>query len=241
MPKRTLKTKSKVKDKCIKVNTKKYRERPGPPYHAADCKDRFMKGNDGQTYASMAGSSGVYKWIKMPSQDSLKRRAHLKGKKYEIIDNGGVPFLTFVTPTRVQVVRADNTDDTILDNDSYYTIFIGDNDLHEPHYAPKGKYPGNSILVYEAGEYTYVGSEIYKFKTLDRDRIKKYYSPVGNSAVPYPYAVGEKYVYFMLDKKAVPKEQINLKKDAYGQFYSESDKLDKKHFLTKLIHKRLMS
>ncbi len=232
MPKRTLK--AKVKDKCIKINTKKYRERPGPPYHAADCKGRAIKGNDGHLYVSHLYSRGIYKWVSLEYKEPK-----LEGKKYKILDNGGVPFLAYVSHKGIQVVKADDTNNRIL-NAYYFRYFIGDNDLNEPGSAPKGKYPGNSILV-KYDDYIYIGSEIYKFKTIDNDRIKKYYSPVGNSAVPYPYAVGEKYVYFMLDKIAVPVEQINLKKDAYGQFYSESDKLDKKRFQTKMIHKRLMS
>jgi hypothetical protein len=239
MPKRTLKAKAKTR--CIKINTQKYRERPGPPYHAGDCKRKAMKGNDGTMYISLPDSRGLYKWSKIRSRNTLKRRNHLKGKKYEILDNGGVPFLAYVTPTSIQVVKADNTDKTIINLD-HYAIFIGDNDLREPGAAPKGQDPGNSILFkISANEYIYVGAEIYKFKVLDNDRIKKYYSPVGNSAVPYPYAVGEKYVYFMLDKKAVPKEQIDLKKDAYPQFYFDSAEMDKLRFPTKMIHKRLMS
>jgi hypothetical protein len=43
--------------------------------------------------------------------------------------------------------------------------------------------------------------------------IEKYYSPVGNSAVPYPYAVGQKYVYLMLDNEYEPVEDFDLTKE----------------------------
>ena len=38
-------------------------------------------------------------------------------------------------------------------------------------------------------------------------------------SVPYPYAVGEKYVYFMLHNVLQPVEDFDLKKDAYMQYY----------------------
>ena len=43
-------------------NLKKYRERPGPPYPAQDCKGQFKMGNDGRLYESRANKNGVYAW-----------------------------------------------------------------------------------------------------------------------------------------------------------------------------------
>ena len=37
--------------------------------------------------------------------------------------------------------------------------------------------------------------------------------------MPYPYAVGEKYIYFMIEKVAVPIEQFDMKGDLYSQYY----------------------
>jgi hypothetical protein len=75
----------------------------------------------------------------------------------------------------------------------------------------------------------YVGSEIYTFAPLEGDTIKEYYSPLGNSAVPYPYAIGEKYVYFMLDKVALDARMIDPAEDGYGQYYSKFHGVVKGH------------
>ena len=107
-------------------------------------------------------------------------------------------------------------------------------------------HPGNSILICTGkGKYIYVGDQIYSLETKDGEDIEKYYSPVGNSVVPYPYAIGTNYTYFMLDRETVPNELLDLKEDAYGQFYGHTVKDEdlqnkiessKKKFKTKQIH-----
>ena len=73
---------------CTKMTLKKYADRPGPPYHAADCAEQTKKGNDGADYVSKEGSNGVYRWVKA----GATRKA--KGvKRYEIHDNGSKPFV----------------------------------------------------------------------------------------------------------------------------------------------------
>ena len=74
--------------------------------------------------------------------------------------------------------------------------------------------------------------------------ISSYFSPVGNSDVPYPYAVGEHYTYFMLDKEMVPTEYLDVKKDGYAQFYGYIDtgkkgaiESSKKKYKFKMLHK----
>jgi hypothetical protein len=78
---------------------------------------------------------------------------------------------------------------------------------------------GNSILLRVGEKYVYIGSEIYEFSPKPEDTIQKYYSDIGNSDVPYPYAVGNTHVYIMLDKVAVEKSFFNMKKDIYQQYY----------------------
>lgn len=241
---------------CIEIKSKKYQTRKSPPYHAKDCKGLTKKGNDGKTYISSVDKNGIYKWV-LKEND---KRATLKKsgiKTYKIIDNGSEPFVVDVSPTHIEIYSQIYINDNGVDlyernkkiaDISYKKIFIGDNNLKlDQGVAPKGMYPGNSILIQTAnGKYTYIGQEIYSFETKDDEEIKAYYSPVGNSVVPYPYAVGENYTYFMLDKETVPNELLNLKEDAYGQFYGHTikdetlkNKIDssKKRFKTKMIHK----
>lgn len=242
---------------CKEVKTKKYQTRKGPPYHAKDCKGLTKKGNDGKEYISAVDRTGTYKWV--PKERGARVTLKKKGvKTYTIIDNGSEPFVADVSKSRVEVYRQTFKEDggveeyvrdkKIVDT-PYKKIFIGDNDLKlKDGPAPRGMYPGNSILIcIGTGKYIYVGDQIYSLETKDGEDIKEYYSYVGNSAVPYPYAVGENYTYFMLDREMVPNDLLDLKKDAYSQFYGYTVKDEdlkkkiessKKKFKTKQIHKR---
>lgn len=241
---------------CIKIKTKKYQTRKGPPYHAKDCKGQTKKGNDGKLYVSAVDMRGTYKWV---PKDKGPRVTKKKGvKTYTMLDNGSDPFVADVGTSKVEIYRQKfvekdgietyERDKKVVDT-PYKKIFIGDNDLRLNNgVEPKGMYPGNSILIKTGtGKYIYAGDQIYSFETRNGEEIEKYYSPVGNSAVPYPYAVGENYTYFMLDKETLPNELLDLKKDGYGQFYGhtlENEELrrkiesSKKKFKSKLIHKR---
>lgn len=169
---------------------------------------------------------------------------------YNIHDNGGVPFI-------VDVIENDNiiriylsstwsyeneheNDEKgqLIAQETYENIWIGDNDLNDHHYTQRYIYPGNSILVHLSGKrYMYIGSEIYKFNIEIGDRIISYFSPIGNSDVPYPYAIGEQMAYFMLDKKLVPIDTIDVTVDGYQQFYmSENDKHSFNY--VRYVHKR---
>lgn len=169
---------------------------------------------------------------------------------YTIIDNGSEPFVVDVYPSHIEVFRQQfinssyQRDKKVLDQE-YQNIFIGDNNLKDSASAPKGKYKGNSILLYiRPGHYLYIGNEIYSFETKDDEMISAYFSPVGNSDVPYPYGVGEHHTYFMLDKEMVPNDHLDVKKDGYAQFYGYIDtgkksaiESSKKKYKFKMLHK----
>ena len=233
---------------CKKDTTKKYAARKGPPYHAKDCKGLVKRGNDGLSYISSTDKNGVYKWTKRAAAKTLKVKVKGVGiKTYDIHDNFSVPFTAMVssTPKTIKVVE-NKTNKKILDT-KYTNIFIGDNSLNESEYKIKGKGSiGNTILVeVSKHKYIYIGSEIYSFET--NEDINSYYSPIGNNDVPYPYAIGGKLTYFMLDKKTVPSTLINSKEDGYGQFYgfiTDADvqkkiQKEQKQFKSKLIQKRI--
>jgi hypothetical protein len=58
---------------------------------------------------------------------------------------------------------------------------------------------GNSLLLELAPKsYVFVGWEIYAFKT--PDVIEQYVSQMGGSAVPYPYAIGAKNIYLLIQR-----------------------------------------
>ncbi len=81
------------------------------------------------------------------------------------------------------------------------------------------KAEGNSILLKVGSKYVYIGSEIYEFSPVKGDVIQSYYSDIGNSDVPYPYAVGKTHIYIMLDKVAVEIDFFTSMKKIYEQYY----------------------
>lgn len=154
---------------------------------------------------------------------------------YEIIDNGGTPFLVFDYGGHVdvynQVYNAESNQYEIhgkIMDSKYNKIFVGDNELNAPDYdLKKGTGRGNTILLQvDKNNYIYIGDGIRSFTTKEGDVIQKYYSPVGNNAVPYPYALGERYAYLLLDDTYIPLEMFDITKDVYTQYYGFN--LDKK-------------
>lgn len=154
-------------------------------------------------------------------------------KSYEIHDNGGRPFRVDIQGNNVSIWKNMNEYDIV--NGKFTTIehppkqilqFTADN-VFVGKKSPKGGYDGlrpkqaegNSILLQVGEKYVYIGSEIYQFSPVKGDTIEKYYSDIGNSDVPYPYAVGKTHVYLMLDKVAVNTTYFDMKKDIYRQYY----------------------
>lgn len=249
---------------CIKIKTSKYQTRKGPPYHAKDCKGLVKKGNDKKDYISKPDKKGIYKWVLKNSGLNITHKKMAAEKSYIINDHFRGVFKVFVYPEYIEIFtlkenpeyskNTDNEDnmyqiDKKVLKTNYTNIFIGDNYLEDKFYGKKGLYAGNSIIIQTGiGKYIYVGPEIYSFETQNDDEIVKYYSPVGSLFIPYHiYAVGKKYTYFMEDRQSIPNELLDLKKDAYGQFYGYTIKdnalkrkinSSKKKFKTKQIHKR---
>jgi len=119
----------------------------------------------------------------------------------------------------------------------YINIFVGVNDLTFKFYYRKSEYKmkkgdaiGNTILLQtEKNKYVYIGDRIFSFTTKNGDVIKKYYSPFSKNLKTYPYAVGIKYVYFMLHDFMLPVGDIDLrlKNDVYMQYYEKYYRLHK--------------
>lgn len=110
----------------------------------------------------------------------------------------------------------------------------------------------NSVLLHiKQNRYVHIGINVYEFETPENDNIIKYFSHMGSNDVPYPIALGEKYVYFMLNYVCVPRsefpkrfqESIDEYEDAYTYFYGYIDeylKIQKKYDFVnfKCIHPR---
>jgi hypothetical protein len=190
---------------------------------------------------------------------------------YLIHDNGDRPFrVTWPggkateEVKRVEIYKKSTKDDE--EDDTQYSKLVAHVAAHDVYIGKSSatcdacdhskrdahKFHGNTILLHMIGrDYVYIGDKIYAFSLQEGDEFEAYYSPVGNNDVPYPVLVGKENVYFMLDKKYVPREHFPTNQnweDAYSLYYGSFDpqqgwksNLDryKKRFHSKQIHKRI--
>ena len=143
------------------------------------------------------------------------------GIQYEIMDNGGIRHLAFMNESSAIVYARD------YDNNDEFSVCIGAFSDIKKGFVDSNN--GNSILIQmDNHNYTYVGSKFYSFRC--EEQILSYYSPMGNSGVPYPVAMTDTQALFMLDRVQVPKTDLEgyvnkyLKgnwTDLYEAFYSE--------------------
>ncbi len=132
-------------------------------------------------------------------------------KEYLIHDNGGRPFKVLVDfdKKNIKVYKFDpyEVDDNSEEHEIVYDILVYETDFINVFIGSSNdffefnmmEYEGNSILV-QTGEtiYTFIGSMIYSFTSIQT--INQYFSPVGNSDVPYPYAIDiHKNIYLMIE------------------------------------------
>jgi hypothetical protein len=80
-------------NECIKVQTDKYSFRNSPPYPANKCKSMKKKGNDGKFYLSQPDKNGIYKWVSVNKNKTLKNKATTKDlqrlvEKYKVTKSG---------------------------------------------------------------------------------------------------------------------------------------------------------
>lgn len=117
--------------------------------------------------------------------------------KYLTLDNGGRPFMVSVHNSKVEVFTRDENNKypskeeeknktgwviPVLNVENCLKIFIGDDLAYD--------YTGNSVLVQKSNmEYIYISGSIKEFKC--PEQIIEFHAPVGNSDVPYPFAVTE--------------------------------------------------
>ena len=128
-----------------------------------------------------------------------------KSKTYFTHDNGGRPFKVVVTGKNIDIFtykqKKNETLEEMLTNNypskNDYNTLIKSYKKLKNIFIPKD---GNTILAHISGnKYLCIAEFIYEFETKN-EKILKYYSHIGNSDVPYPLAVGENNVYFLIDK-----------------------------------------
>lgn len=175
---------------------------------------------------------------------------HSKEKVYFIHDNGRRPFIVYLSKEQISVYRevqnkfyvreTDRAADNDRKNAWFYIehvvtkknckkVWVGksiSNDMTEWLKSDAKEFLGNSILVkINTSRYLFIGETVYEFSP--NEEIKNFYSPVGNNDVPCPYAIGEDYVYFMMERKRVPVSAFKefteyVKNNAYNEFYENN-------------------
>ena len=148
----------------------------------------------------------------------------LTGKKYLIFDNGGRPYKVVIKGKGLDIYTYDDSVEDINYDD--YPILIKSYKKLKKIFIPKGiddrgkawsGGKGNTILAQISGnKYLFIGPWIYEFETKN-EKIIDYHSQVGNSGVPYPLAIGENNVYFLIAKG----EEGYLSKEYFEEFPKE--------------------
>ena len=143
------------------------------------------------------------------------KKKYIGYKTYFTHFNGGRPYLVYIKNNNVSIYNQPENfiiDNSLYDYNNYNNnkwmyinlvktyevtkIFIGKSPLIQmtDFSGGHGKYfDGNTILLLlNNNNYIYIRDTIEKFKI--NDKIKKYFSFVGNNDVPYPIALGEKNI-----------------------------------------------
>lgn len=176
----------------------------------------------------------------------MEKKSNSKSKTYEIHDNYGRPFKVKIYSDHIKIYELDHESKKtkylpFMGISEYEKVFIGKSPLNEMTEFSGGHgsdFDGNTILIkLSAHEYIFVGGKICQFKTADE--IVEYMSHVGNSDVPYPYAVGKNKTYLMIEDVYLNNKDIDFEKDVYTQYYANDAKLKSYEFKSTVLHKRI--
>jgi hypothetical protein len=143
---------------------------------------------------------------------------------YEINDNAMNPFVIFdYGGGRVSIYNNRFNELTNrgelkgkLMDVKYEQLFLGEK--NDPYWRDYEK--GNNILMQTGkGKYIFVGKGILSFSARNGDTIRRFYSPMGGNYDSFPYAVGDKYVYLLNERKCAPISEFDMTKDVMMQYY----------------------
>jgi hypothetical protein len=173
-------------------------------------------------------------------------------KCYITLDNGGQSFKVCFNTRRFWVFKPKNknADKLVYDNfvvkpTSYSEVFVGKSPKNKMTLFSGGhgpRFDGNSMLFeLKKHTYMYIGEVVSTFTI--PDTIESYVSPVGNSGVPYPYAVGTQNTYLLKENMFVPNSMRTTEdpnEQVHGLTMNQARTLKKLHHLrTKKIQGRL--
>jgi hypothetical protein len=173
------------------------------------------------TYKTPNGSIHVAKYMRCIQNDTqLGRPKHI----YEINDNAANPFVVVdygggrasIYSNRFNELTNRGELNSKLMDVKYEQLFLGEK--NDPYWRAFEK--GNNILMQTGkGKYLFVGKGILSFSAMKGDTIRRFYSPMGGNYDSFPYAVGDKYVYLLNEKKYALISEFDMTKDVMKQYY----------------------
>lgn len=105
--------------------------------------------------------------------------------------------------TKFAPIKIRNIKKVFVGKDNTCVVFPPD--CHAP------REDGNSLLIHARGSEYVICNEQISVIDIGDDTITEFYSPIGNSATSYPYAVGRKYVYLLLSNEFMRKPKSAMK------------------------------
>ena len=181
-----------------------------------------MKSNKACTYKKPNGSINVSKYMRCIPNDTLKGQLGRPNHIYEINDNAASPFVVFdygggrasIYNNKLNELRGE-LKGKLMDV-KYEQLFLGEK--NDPYWRAFEK--GNNILMQTGkGKSLFVGKGILSFSSMKGDTIRRFYSPMGGNYDSFPYAVGDKYVYLLNEKKYALISEFDMTKDVMMQYY----------------------
>lgn len=185
--------------------------------------------NKSCSYKKAKGSIQVSQFLNCIQNKDLRTSIGRPKNIYEINDNATFPFVVFDYNNNRASIYNNHFNEEInrgelankLMDVQYEEIYLGDNGRNDPYWRFKsGVERGNNILFkIEKGKYIFVGKGIHLFSAINDDTIRKFYSPMNGNYDSLPYAVGDKYIYLLNDKKYADIREFDEKIDAIRQYY----------------------
>jgi hypothetical protein len=208
---------------CQKLTDEKYASRPSPPYHAGECKDKTMPGNNGKLYKSVPDKRNVYTWKLLDTQKTPRNKTCKapKSTRYTTTNNGENFWIVKDMPSQKRaIIYKNNVEPTQVAEIKYTNLFSPSQDSKK---FMEGLWlKGNTILIQKTKDtFVLVYNMISEFKIKPEDTPQKFVSPIGNNDSPYPYLICTNNVYILYEPQdfaCVPRDKLDLDKDVFDQY-----------------------